>query len=112
MRRTVVHHEVRPSRHPPARSPRRVRARRCGQFAFKMRFHIAKFPINRYWFNRDQVSFWFEVPKETQIHHIALSANVTFRLDLTLSRTRQPQPKKCISAQRDMMYLKGGLFCF
>ena len=30
---------------------------------------------------------------------------------LTLSRTRQPQPKKCISAQRDMMYLIGGPFC-
>ena len=28
------------------------------------------------------------------------------------SSTRQGQPKKCISAQRDMMYLKGGLFVF
>jgi hypothetical protein len=27
-------------------------------------------------------------------------------------RTRQGQPKKYISAQRDMMYLKGGPFCF
>jgi len=26
--------------------------------------------------------------------------------------TRQGQPKKYISAQRDMMDLKGGLFCF
>jgi hypothetical protein len=26
--------------------------------------------------------------------------------------TRQGQPKKCISAQRDMMNLKGGFFCF
>ena len=41
-RLTTVHREVRPSRHPPARSPRRVRARRRGQFAFKMRFHIDK----------------------------------------------------------------------
>jgi len=26
--------------------------------------------------------------------------------------TRQGQPKKYISAQRDMMYFNGGLFCF
>jgi len=31
---------------------------------------------------------------------------------LTLPRTRQGQPKKYISAQRDMMDLKGGLFVF
>ena len=30
---------------------------------------------------------------------------------LTLPRTRHGQPKKCIRALRDMMDLKGGLFC-
>jgi len=41
-RRTAIHREVRPSSPtPPARSPRRVRALRRGQFAFKMRFRIA-----------------------------------------------------------------------
>ena len=81
-RRTAVHREVRPSKAPPARSPRRVRARRRGQFAFKMRFRIANPRINRSWVNCDQVSFWFQKQKKTtiQIHHIALSANVLFRL--------------------------------
>jgi len=31
---------------------------------------------------------------------------------LQSTSTRQGQPKKYISAQRDMMDLKGGLFCF
>jgi len=52
-RLTAVHREVRPSRQPPARSPRRVRARRRGPFVFKMRFHIAKVSLTRYWVNCD-----------------------------------------------------------
>ena len=56
-RLTAVHREVRPSRHPPARSPRRVRLRRRGQFAIKMRFRIANPWNNRSWVNCDQVSF-------------------------------------------------------
>jgi len=59
-RRTPIHREVRPSKLPPACSPRRVRARRRGQFAFKMRFRIANPWINRSWVNCDQVSFWFQ----------------------------------------------------
>jgi hypothetical protein len=54
-RRSAVHREVRP-KCLPARSPRRVRAQRREQIAFKMRFHIAKLSINRYWVNCDQVS--------------------------------------------------------
>ena len=87
-RRTPVHREVRPSVLLPACSPRRVRARRRGQFAFKMRFRIANPYINRSGVNCDQVSFWYQKTKRTtfQIHHIALSADVLFRL--TLPRTR------------------------
>jgi hypothetical protein len=59
-RRTAVHREVRPSKAPPARLPRRVRARRRGQFASKMRFRIANPWINRSWVNCDQMSFWFQ----------------------------------------------------
>ena len=62
-RLTAVHREVRPSRAPLARSPRRVRARRRGQFAFKMRFRIANPWINRSRVNCDQVSFWFQKQK-------------------------------------------------
>jgi len=58
-----AHREVRPSKAPPARSPRRVRARRRGQFAFKMRFCITNPWINRSWVNCDQVSFWFQKQK-------------------------------------------------
>ena len=85
-RRTAVHREVRPSKAPPARSPRRVRARRRGHFAFKMRFRIANPWIDRSWVNCDQVSFGFQKQKRpVQIHHIALSANALLRL--TLPRT-------------------------
>ena len=35
-----------------------------------------------------------------------------FRRCEGLTGTRQGPPKKCISAQRDMMDLKGGLFLF
>jgi len=82
-RLTAVHREVRPSRAPPARSPRRVRARGREQIAFNMRFRVANPWINRSWVNCDQVSFWFQKQKTTfQIHHIALSANALFRLTL------------------------------
>ena len=69
-RLTAFHREVRPSRHSPARSPRRLCARRRGQFAFKMRFHIAKLSINRSWVSCDQVSFWSQIPKETPFKSI------------------------------------------
>jgi hypothetical protein len=59
---TAVRHEVCPSKHPSARSPRRVRARRRGQFAFEMCFHIAKLSIKSYWVNCNQLRFWFQVP--------------------------------------------------
>ena len=44
--------------------------------------------INRSWINCDQVSFWLKKHRKItcQNHHIALSANATFRL--TLPRTR------------------------
>ena len=64
-RRTPVHREVRPSKLPPACSPRRVRARRRGQLAFKMRFRTANPGINRSWVNCDQVSFWFQKQKRS-----------------------------------------------
>jgi hypothetical protein len=51
-----------------------------------MRFHITKLSINRYWVNCDQVSFWFQNPKDHlsgfQIHQIAMSTDVTLRLSL------------------------------
>jgi hypothetical protein len=69
-RLTAVHREARPSKHPLVRSPRRVRARRRRQFAFKMRFHIAKLWLNPAWVNCDQVSFWFQNPNETSFKFI------------------------------------------
>jgi hypothetical protein len=58
-----------------------------------MRFHIANAWINRYWVSYGEVSFLFQKQTNTtfQIHRIALSANVTFRL--TLPRTRQGGPR-------------------
>ena len=69
-RLTAVHHVVRPSKARPARSPRRVRARRRGQFAFKMRFRIANPWINRSWVNCDKVSFWFQKQKGPPFKYI------------------------------------------
>ena len=46
--------------------------------------------------------------------HLTICKVASYRLTLprTRTRTRQGQPKKYISAQRDMMFLKGGLSCF
>jgi hypothetical protein len=89
-RRTPVHREVRPSKPPPACSPRRVRARRRGQFGFKMRCESFDQPILGQL--RSSVILVSKTRKTAfQIHHIALSANVLFRLTLPrigLSRPR------------------------
>jgi hypothetical protein len=84
-RLTAVHHEVRPSKARPARSPRRVRARRRGQIVFKMRFRIANPWINRYWVNCDQVSFWFQRQKGPPFKYVIRVSDRTHLQKLFIS---------------------------
>ena len=88
-RRTPVQREVRPSKLPPTCSPRRVRARRRGQFAFKNHdalSHRESLDQPILGQLRSSVILHSKTRKANfQIHHIALSANVLFRL--TLPRT-------------------------